>query len=136
MTQTSAPEAEIRALIREWEHAVQTGNMEAILAPHIDEVVMYDVPEPLQSNGLKAYRDTWDLFFRYGTPAPDVFIIEDLAVTAGEDVAFAFGLLRIGGSEKPVCRLTLGLEKRDGEWLITHEHHSAPHTLAPTGGNA
>ena len=42
-------------------------------------------------------------------------------------MAFATGLLRIGGSREPVCRLTLGLTKLDGRWLIAHEHHSAPH---------
>jgi ketosteroid isomerase-like protein len=24
-------------------------------------------------------------------------------------------------------RLTLGLRKQDGRWLVTHEHHSFPH---------
>lgn len=133
---TASAETEIRTLIHNWERAIQSGDMKAILAHHTDDVVMFDVPEPIQSTGLEAYQDTWDLFFRYGAPAPDVFVIEDLAVTAGEDVAFAHGLLRIGGSETPICRLTLGLQKREGQWLIAHEHHSAPHTLAPMGGNA
>ncbi len=58
-----------------------------------------------------------------------MFVIEDLAITAGETVAFATGLLRIGGSKEPVCRLTLGLKKIDGKWMIAHEHHSAPHEI-------
>lgn len=90
---------------------------------------MFDVPEPLQSLGLQDYRRTWELFFRYGSPRPDLFVIENLRVTAGQDAAFATGLLRIGGSSSPVCRLTMGMVKRDGQWLISHEHHSAPHTL-------
>lgn len=120
---------EVTVLIRRWESAIQAGNMEAILADHAEDIVMFDVPEPLQSLGLEAYRKTWELFYSYGAPAPDLFVIEDLRVTAGEDVAFATGLLRIGGSQQPVCRLTLGLIKRDGAWRITHEHHSAPHAL-------
>lgn len=119
----------ITALIRRWESAIQAGNMEAILANHAEDIVMFDVPKPLQSLGLAAYRQTWELFFRYGSPGPDVFVIEELRVTAGSDVAFATGLLRIGGSPSPVCRLTLGLVKREGRWLIAHEHHSAPHAL-------
>lgn len=132
----ASPETEIRALIHDWERAIQRGDMDAILARHTEDVAMFDVPEPIQSNGLKAYKETWELFFRYGTPAPDVFVIEDLSVTAGDNVAFARALLRIGGSEKPVCRLTLGLEKREGRWMIAHEHHSAPHALAPMEGMA
>lgn len=122
--------AEVKALIRRWERAIQVGDLEGILADHDDDILMFDVPEPLQSLGLAAYRKTWDLFYRYGAPSPDLFVIEDLRVTAGERVAFASGLLRIGGSTAPVCRLTLGLEKRKDRWRITHEHHSAPHALA------
>lgn len=51
-------------------------------------------------------------------------------MTADEDVAFASGLLRIGGSPAPICRLTLGLVKRGGRWRIVHEHHSAPHGVS------
>lgn len=103
--------------------------MEDILANHIKDILMFDVPEPLQSEGRIAYKKTWELFFQYGAPSKDIFVIEDLRITAGEDVAFATGLLRIGGSKKPMCRLTLGLKKLRGRWLIAHEHHSAPHKL-------
>jgi len=120
---------EVLTLIRCWERAIQAGDMAGILAHHTEDIVMFDVPKPLQVFGLDAYRQTWELFFRYGAPHPDLFVIEDLRVTAGVDVAFATGLLRIGGSPSPVCRLTLGLVQRDGRWLIAHEHHSAPHAL-------
>lgn len=124
---------DIRVLIRAWEHAIQAGDTAGILAHHSEDVLMFDVPEPLQSVGIDAYRRTWELFYRYGQPSQDVFVIEDLRITAGNEVAFATGLLRIGGSEQPVCRLTLGLRKRNGEWWIVHEHHSAPYTLTSLG---
>ena len=117
---------EVVAVIRSWEKAIQQGNIEAILANHTKDILMFDVPEPLQNRGLDAYRKTWDLFYQYGKPAPDLFVIEDLQVTGGDDVAFATGLLRIGGSQEPICRLTLGLKKLNGQWLIAHEHHSGP----------
>jgi ketosteroid isomerase-like protein len=51
-------------------------------------------------------------------------------VTAGEDVAYAFALLRCGSPvdlaahpEKRL-RLTLGLRKQDGRWVVAHERHS------------
>lgn len=103
--------------------------MKGILANHTKDILMFDVPVPLLSKGIARYRKTWELFFRHGSPGDDVFVIEDLRIVAGSDVAFATGLLRIGGSRKPVCRLTLGLKKRRGRWLIAHEHHSAPHEL-------
>jgi len=122
-------EEEIRSLVRSWEHAIQTCDIDGILAHHSEDVLMFDVPEPLQSVGIDEYHKTWDLFFRYCAPSPEVFVIEDLRITASGEVAFATGLLRIGGSPEPVCRLTLGLTKRNGRWQIEHEHHSAPHKL-------
>lgn len=99
----SAASGEVEAVIRRWERAIQAGDLDSILAQHTEDIVMFDVPEPLQSLGLDSHRRTWDLFFRYGAPHPDLFVIEDLRVTAGHDVAFATGLLRIGGSPSPVC---------------------------------
>lgn len=126
---TKSHEEDIQSLIRSWERAIQNGDMDGILAHHSESVLMFDVPEPLQSVGIEDYRKTWELFFRYGAPSQELFVIEDLRVTAGDEVAFATGLLRIGGSSEPVCRLTLGLTKRNGQWQIVHEHHSAPHKL-------
>jgi len=63
-----------------------------------------------------------------------LFELTELDVTAGADVAFARGLLRCGMPEEFVAnpdnrlRLTMGLRKVDGRWLIAHEHHSFPMT--------
>jgi ketosteroid isomerase-like protein len=122
-------EDQVRTVIRLWEVAIQAGDMKGILANHTKDILMFDVPEPLQSKGMAEYQRTWKLFFRYGSPSTDVFVIEGLQITTGDDVAFATGLLRIGGSKEPVCRLTLGLKKVRGKWFIAHEHHSAPHKL-------
>ena len=51
-------------------------------------------------------------------------------MTAGTDVAYAFALLRCGTAEEFAenpdqrLRLTFGLRKVDGRWLVSHEHHS------------
>jgi ketosteroid isomerase-like protein len=95
---------------------------------------MFDVPPPFQSRGLDAYKKTWDLFFQYHEPS-QAFDIEELAITAGEDVAFAV-VMRCGSatvSGPPTAggfpfRLTIGLRKVDGQWRIAHEHHSVPAT--------
>lgn len=131
---TSADKADIESVIRSWERAIQSGEMDGILANHSESVLMFDVPEPLQSVGLDEYRKTWELFFRYGAPNGEVFVLEDLRITAGDKVAFATALLRIGGSSEPMCRLTMGLVKHKGTWQIVHEHHSAPHKLKSEDG--
>jgi uncharacterized protein (TIGR02246 family) len=126
---SNSNEKQIRKVIESWAAAIRAGDMEGILANHTKDILMFDVPEPLQSKGKTAYKKAWELFFQYGAPSKDVFVIEDLNITVGEEVAFATGLLRIGGSKESVCRLTIGLKKVRGKWLIAHEHHSAPHKL-------
>jgi ketosteroid isomerase-like protein len=96
---------------------------------------MFDVPPPLQSKGMDEYRKTWDLFFPYHKPS-QAFDIEEFAITAGEDVAFAVAIMRCGSATingPPQkggfpFRLTIGLRKVGEDWRITHEHHSVPAT--------
>jgi ketosteroid isomerase-like protein len=64
------PSVEVTSLIRRWERAIQAGDMEGIIADHGEDIVMFDVPEPLQSLGLEAYRKTWDLFYAYDDRRP------------------------------------------------------------------
>jgi len=136
MTQQAATaENKIRDIIEAWAEAVRRHDLPAILAHHDEDIVMFDVPPPLQSIGMDAYKKTWDLFFRYHQPA-QAFDIEKLEITAGEDVAFAVAIMRCGsatagGPAEPggfLFRLTIGLRKIDGDWRITHEHHSVPAT--------
>lgn len=131
--QGGTAESQIKALIEAWADAVRRHDLSGIVAHHERDIVMFDVPPPLQSRGMDAYKKTWDLFFRYHKPS-QAFDIEELAVTAGEEVAFALAIMRCGSgtSSGPaevggfLFRLTIGLRKIDGDWRITHEHHSVP----------
>lgn len=114
-------EDQIRSVLDAWAQAVRNVDMPAILANHADDMVMFDVPVPLQSRGMDAYRKTWDLFFEYSSGGPDSFNLIEVEITAGDTVAFAHGILGIGKSR---LRLTVGLRKENGKWLIAHEHHS------------
>lgn len=125
-------EEQIRTLIERWAEAVHHGDLTGVLADHTEDIVMFDVPPPHQGvRGLDAYRETWPPFFRWQARGAS-FEIESLDVTAGEDVAFAYALLRCG-TERDFAdnpdnrlRLTFGLRKRAGRWVVTHEHHSFP----------
>lgn len=125
---------QIRTLIEQWAAAVHRGDLDAVLADHSDDIVMFDVPPPYEGvRGIDAYRETWPPFFRWQAQGA-AFEIVSLDVTAGGDVAFAHALLRCGTpaelAEQPAnrLRLTLGLRKEDGRWLVAHEHHSFPDT--------
>jgi uncharacterized protein (TIGR02246 family) len=121
---------EIEHLVRSWAAAVHSGDLDTVLAHHSDDIVMFDVPPPHDGvRGLAAYRDTWPGFFEWQASGASFEIVE-LDVTEGEDVAFAWALLKCGTpaelAEIPEqrLRLTIGLRKRDSEWIVTHEHHS------------
>jgi uncharacterized protein (TIGR02246 family) len=127
---------EIRALVERWAAAVHRGDLPEVLADHADDIVMFDVPPPYQgARGIDAYRETWPQFFEWQAQGA-AFEIVSLDVTAGDDVAYAHALLRCGTpqelEESPEnrLRLTLGLRKEDGRWVVAHEHHSFPDTTA------
>lgn len=128
-----AHDAEIRGLIERWAKAVQAQDLDGILAHHAEDMVMFDVPPPNELRGIDAYRESWAPFFRSFADS-GVFEIEKLEVTAGEQVAYATALLRCGTREELArdpdvrLRLTVGLRKEQGRWLIAHEHHSFPLT--------
>ena len=116
-----ADEAQIRTLVNDWAAAVRARDMESVLAHHADDIVMFDVPAPLQSQGIEEYRNTWELFFANSPGGPGSFDVTELRVSTGETVAYCHAILEIFDSR---ARLTMGLRKEHGAWLIAHEHHS------------
>jgi len=121
-------------LITRWANAVHTEDLDTVLADHDPDIVMFDVPPPHDGlRGIQAYRDAWPPFFEWQRQGAQFEIVE-LDVTAGDDVAFAHALLRCGmpaeleANPENRLRLTVGLRKRDGRWVVTHEHHSFPST--------
>lgn len=124
--------AQIRTLIEKWAKAVHIGDLDGVLADHATDIVMFDVPPPEDGvGGIEAYRETWPGFFEWQREGA-VFEIVSLDVIAGEDVAYAYALLRCGTPEELASdpdnrlRLSLGLRKQDGRWVVAHEHHSFP----------
>lgn len=125
-------ETQIRELIERWTRAVRAGDLAGVLADHAEDIVMYDVPPPYRGvTGIEAYGQTWPGFFRWQA-AGATFELASLDVTAGDTVAYARALLRCGTPDdlasKPDfrLRLTLGLRKERGRWVVAHEHHSFP----------
>ena len=127
-------EQQIRTLVETWAAAVHRGDMAGVLADHADDIVMFDVPPPDDGvRGIDAYRDTWPPFFDWQAQGAS-FEIVSLDVAAGGNVAYAHALLRCGtpddlaANPEQRLRLTLGLRKEHGRWVVAHEHHSFPDT--------
>lgn len=121
----------LRQMIADWSAAARRRDYDGVLAHHAPDILMFDVPPPFQSEGLEAYRRTWDLFF--GSMAdPPRFDFSNVRVTVGENLAFATAHGRClykqeaGSVTDLPFRLTMCFQKRGGEWLIVHEHHSVP----------
>lgn len=128
MGESTTDEAQVRTIIDNWAQAVRAQDFDRVLRHHSDDILLFDVPLPVQSRGIDEYRDTWKLFFG-SVPKPVVFDLSELSVTASNDVAFAHALIRCqaedgGQREDLAIRLTVGLRKFDGQWTVVHEHHS------------
>jgi uncharacterized protein (TIGR02246 family) len=131
MHKQSDNEVEIRHLIERWSKAVCAEDRAEIRKDHDENILMFDVPPPFQSRGIDKYMQTWELFLST-VEKPVTFHFTDIEITAGADVAFATAIghcinIDNSGKREPLdFRLTMGLRKKDGRWVITHEHHSLP----------
>jgi uncharacterized protein (TIGR02246 family) len=121
---------QIRTSIERWAQAVRSRDLAAVVADHADDIVMFDVPPPEDGvRGIEAYRASWLPFFDWLAGGGSFDIVE-LNVTAGDDVAYAHAQLRCGTADELAAhpdhrlRLTIGLRKEGGRWVVAHEHHS------------
>ena len=124
--------AAIRELIERWARNVAACDVGGVLAGHTRDVTMFDVPPPSRGvEGLKAYAETWPVFFEW-LARNGHFSLTRLTVEADRSAGFAHALVRCEDRDAPPAdtpdhlRITFGLRKVDGSWLIAHEHHSYP----------
>jgi ketosteroid isomerase-like protein len=121
----------VRQVLEAWARAVRVADVDVVVAVHTADVVLFDVVPPMTVTGTSDYLDQWRLF--WDAQGQGQFDLSGLTVVAGEDVAYAHGLLRVGpaGGEGFDVRLTVGLRRVDERWLVAHEHHSVPSDPAP-----
>lgn len=117
-------DSEIARMLDAWAAAVRAHDLDGAVRDRSADIVMFDVPEPLQSRGIDAYRDTWTLYFR--DAGSRRFELQETQIVAGDDVAWVRALLLCTTDDRPAGRLTLGLRRREGRWVVEHEHHSFP----------
>lgn len=123
MAETSN-QIQLCALIESWARAIREGDVDGVLAHHADDIVMFDVPLPLRSKSISAYRKTLELFFSFQNKGG--FDLGELRIRASDSIAFCHSLVRFGNEAEPNVRLTMAFRKIQGRWLIAHEHHSSP----------
>jgi ketosteroid isomerase-like protein len=123
---------EIRKVIEDKAALLETGDAKAILSYYADTVVEYNLAPPLRQpsdTSDPAPLAAWIATFE----APPRRKVTQLEITTDGDVAFATSIDCLSatprGSNEPFTlwyRVTLGLRRIDGRWLVTHEHESVP----------
>jgi ketosteroid isomerase-like protein len=130
-TMTTA-DAEVRAVLEEWAVATRLSKRDDILKHHSTNLVIFDVLPPMKHESAEAYRRSWDEW-QPDTQGAAVFHLENLTITAGNDIAFAHsfihccGTLPDGKTFEDVVRATFCLQKIDGSWVVQHQHVSKPY---------
>ena len=131
MAPDTAGESEIRHRIDELVAAVRAADLERVMSIYAQDIVSFDVEPPLRHIGTAAKRKNWArVFSMYQRPLQ--YEIRDLAVAVNDDVAFGYGLVRIGGTLKNGnqterwLRSTTCFRKIAGHWLIVHDQVSVP----------
>jgi ketosteroid isomerase-like protein len=139
-TQDGVDEAQIRQHINKLAEAIRDADLEGLKPLYAPEVVSFDVGPRLQDVGAQAKLNNWtEAFTLFQRPLD--FEVRDIAITVGDDVAFAHSFNRLSGTLKNGTRgggywvrATYCFQKIDGKWLIAHDHASAP--LDPGSGKA
>lgn len=151
----SGPEGEVGALIRDFavaEYDVPSSDpgadgirelldsrITAVKAKDIDalgsllssDLESFNVLPPHRAAGRQPALETARAWFD-GYASEIGYDVHDLSVTASGDVGFASFLYRVtgtlhGGAEVDMwVRATLGYERHDGRWIVTHDHESVP----------
>jgi len=124
-------ESELKALFESRSEAMRQKDIERVMALYSPDIVYFDLVPPLRYSGAAALRDRFlDWFGRWSSPIGQE--LRDLHISASEDVAAAFMLIRTSGTLKTGeeigywVRVSNGCQRSDRGWLITHEHVSLP----------
>jgi ketosteroid isomerase-like protein len=126
----SSIEATLRRRIEDLAQAIRDKDIDRLMSFYARDVLVFDVRPPRATRGAAAYRQNFERWFAHSA-GPLGFEFKDLRVVPGEHTAFCHNLaLVVGTAPGHVSgywvRGTTCFERRDGEWLVTHEHISMP----------
>ena len=126
-------EVAIRALFTELVEGMRDRSPSRVVGRYADDAVTFTLAPPLRNAGLDARDPEAVAGWMAGFDGPITVEHRDLDIAVSGDVAFVHGLQRLAAV--PIgypegfsmwTRVTVGLRRRDGRWLVTHEHQSVP----------
>ena len=120
---------QLRTMIDDYAKAIRAKDADGVLKHLAPDLVSFELAPPLKITGKdRKGLDEWFATWKGGIE----YEVTDVAITAGDNVAFARSLNRLGGTktdgkENSVwVRSTICFERRDGEWKVVHLHASVP----------
>jgi len=123
--------AVLRRRVEELAQAIRDKDLDHLMSLYATDVTVFDVRPPLNVRGTDAYRQNFERWFA-SFEGPLGFEIKNLRIVPGSDAAFCHYLSLVSGA-RPGGRVsgywvrgTTCFERRDDEWLVTHEHISMP----------
>ena len=116
-------------MINDYAKAIRAKDADGVLRHLSSDIVCFDLAPPLKVEGKdrKGLED-WFATWRGGIE----YDVTDVSIVAGDKVAFARSLNRIGGTKvdgnktSVWVRSTVCFEQRGAEWKVVHVHASVP----------
>lgn len=138
-TAATAQENELRALLDDLSAAVRSKDAAAMVSHYAEDIVAFDVVDPLQYSGKDEVRHRAAEWLSSWS-GPLEFEMRNLAFSIGDESAFCRSINHVvgtkaeGGVVDMWWRATNGFTKRGERWFITHVHNSVP--FDPATGKA
>lgn len=124
-------ESLLRRRIDALAQAIRDKDLDQLMTFYDADVEVFDVRASLNVPNAASYRNNLEAWFD-SFEGPLTYEHHNLRVVAGERSAFCHYLAFVMGS-RPGARIsgywvrgTTCFERRDGEWVVTHEHISIP----------
>jgi len=121
----------LRRRIDELVQAIRDKNLDRLMMFYAPDVTVFDLRPPLNVRGADAYRKNFERWFA-SFEGPLGIDLQNLRIVPGDGAAYCHYLSLVTGA-RPGGRAsgywvrgTTCFERRDNEWLVTHEHISMP----------
>ena len=121
---------EIREHLDQWTKALHAKNLDTLMALYAPDTITFDLMPPSQVDADR-YRKNFERWFG-SISGPINYELHNLRITASDKVAFCHSVSHVtatrtnGEKADYWVRVTVGFEKRNGQWLVIHDHISMP----------
>ncbi|MBM7063284.1 SgcJ/EcaC family oxidoreductase [Pseudomonas sp. UL073] len=134
-TPASTEQAQIAAVLATWLRGFLAKDVATVVSTYTEDIVAFDAISQLRFNGRDAYRVHWEACMAM-CPGLPTYEVREQKIAVSGDLAIVHYLGHCGGTDAEGnaqgswSRVTQGLRREQGRWLIDHEHFSFPIDIA------